>query len=137
MFNSKTLLASTVVAFLSLASAAPANPVPNATPTVKVCTGDVGVSGLCVDVPAVSDSCVNLTGGFTILNKEISSAVVPGGMICTFFEDFGCFASGDGNASPDGEVLLLQGTWSFFSVPGLSGPMNFNDLTSSFSCSPL
>jgi hypothetical protein len=51
--------------------------------------------------------------------------------------DFGCTASGTGNAGTDSQVFLTQGTWNFFSVPGLSGITNFNDLTSSFSCSPL
>ncbi|KAJ7784024.1 hypothetical protein B0H14DRAFT_2474120 [Mycena olivaceomarginata] len=87
--------------------------------------------------PTVSDTCVNLTGGLSFLNKEISTATVPGGFVCTFFQDFGCTRLGTGNAGTDSQVFLTQGTWNFFSVPGLSGITNFNDLTSSFSCSPL
>ena len=35
-------------------------------------------------------------------------------------------------------VVLTDGTWDFFSVPGTNQPtVDFNDLTSSFSCSPL
>ncbi|KAJ7342560.1 hypothetical protein DFH08DRAFT_703980, partial [Mycena albidolilacea] len=91
----------------------------------------------CAPVPTVSDTCVNLTGGLSFLNKEISTATLPSGFVCTFFQDFGCTASGTGNAGTDSQVVLTQGTWNFFSVSGLSGITNFNDLTSSFSCSPL
>ncbi|KAJ6562554.1 hypothetical protein B0H19DRAFT_943385, partial [Mycena capillaripes] len=83
----------------------------------------------CVAVPVVSDDCVNLTGGLSFLNKEISNSLVPGGFICTFFQEFGCTALLT--------VVLQQGSWDFFSVPGLSGTTNFNYLTSSFTCSPL
>ncbi|KAJ7367461.1 hypothetical protein DFH08DRAFT_675737 [Mycena albidolilacea] len=103
--------------------------------SVTVCSGGPGVG--CAAVPTVSDTCVSLTGGLSFLNKEISTATVPGGFVCTFFQDFGCTASGVVNAGTDSEVFLTQGTWNFFSVPGLSGITNFNDLTSSFSCSPL
>ncbi|KAF7360622.1 HET domain-containing protein [Mycena venus] len=135
MFNSKALLTSSLAAVLAFAAAAPAKPSPDASVTVQVCSGGVGVG--CTNVPVVSDSCINLTGGLSFLNKEISTAVIPGGFICTFFQDFGCTATGTGNAGADSSVFLSQGTWNFFSVPGLSGPQNFNDLTSSFSCSPL
>ncbi|KAJ7889485.1 hypothetical protein B0H14DRAFT_2336675 [Mycena olivaceomarginata] len=82
-------------------------------------------------------SCINLTGGLSFLNKEISTATVPGGFICTFFQDFGCTASGVVNAGTDSEIVLQQGDWHLTSVPGLSGPTNFEDLTSSIVCSPL
>ncbi|KAJ6548908.1 hypothetical protein B0H19DRAFT_1074768 [Mycena capillaripes] len=139
MFNSKALLASTIAAVLvSFTAAAPAvKPGPDASVTVEVCSGSVNPANGCVTVPVVSDSCNDLTGGLSFLNKEISWAVVPGGFICTFFQDFGCIATGTGNAPTDSSVVLQQGTWDMFSVPGLSGTTNFNDLTSSFSCSPL
>ncbi|KAJ7797012.1 hypothetical protein B0H14DRAFT_3157710 [Mycena olivaceomarginata] len=134
MFNSKALLASTL-ALASIAAATPVGPVTETPVTVTVCSGGVGVG--CAGVPTVSDTCINLTGGLSFLNKEISTAVVPGGMICTFFQDFGCTASGVVNAGTDSQVFLGQGTWNFFAVPGLSGTTNFNDLTSSFTCSPI
>jgi hypothetical protein len=52
---------------------------------VKICT-DINFGGTCVTLPFVSDSCINLTGGLTTWNKAISSAIVPGGFICTFYE---------------------------------------------------
>ncbi|KAJ7366106.1 hypothetical protein DFH08DRAFT_679872 [Mycena albidolilacea] len=103
--------------------------------SVTVCSGGVGVG--CAAVPTVSETCVNLTGGLSFLNKEITTATVPGGFVCTFFQDFGCTASGVVNAGTDSQVFLTAGTWNFGHVPGLSGTTNFNDLTSSFSCSPI
>ncbi|KAF7350855.1 hypothetical protein MSAN_01647600 [Mycena sanguinolenta] len=135
MFNSKALFA--LVALVSFVSAAPGKPSTDASATVEVCTGSVSPSQGCINIPVISDSCINFTGGFSFLNKEISAAVVPNGFICTFFQDFGCIASGTGNAGTDSEVILQGGTWNFFAVPGLSGTENFNDLTSSFVCSPL
>ncbi|KAJ7366107.1 hypothetical protein DFH08DRAFT_679562 [Mycena albidolilacea] len=103
--------------------------------TVTVCTGAIGVG--CAAVPTVSETCVNLTGGLSFLNKEISFATVPGGFVCTFFQDFGCTASGVVNAGTDSQIFLTAGTWRMSTAPGLSGPTNFNDLTSSFTCSPI
>ncbi|KAJ7491351.1 hypothetical protein B0H11DRAFT_1719005 [Mycena galericulata] len=103
--------------------------------SVQVCSGFAPTG--CVTVPVVSDSCVDLTGGLSFLDEEISGAVVPDGFVCTFFQDFGCISSGKVNAGTDSEVVLQGGTWDFFSVPGLSGTTDFNDLTSSFSCSPV
>ncbi|KAJ7797010.1 hypothetical protein B0H14DRAFT_3887299 [Mycena olivaceomarginata] len=134
MFNSKALLASTLAALASIAAATPVGPVTETPATVTVCSGGVGVG--CANIP-IGSGCINLDHGLSFLNKEISTAVVPGGIICTFSQDFGCTASGVVNAGTDSQVLLSQGTWNFFSVPGLSGPTNFNDLTSSFDCSPI
>ncbi|KAJ7804298.1 hypothetical protein B0H14DRAFT_2383842 [Mycena olivaceomarginata] len=103
--------------------------------TVTVCSDGVGVG--CLLVPIVSDTCVNLTGGLSFLNKKISTATVANGFVCTFFQDFGCTASGVVNAGTDSQVFLTTGTWNRGHVPGLSGTTNFNDLTSSFSCSPI
>ncbi|KAJ7691488.1 hypothetical protein B0H16DRAFT_1486755 [Mycena metata] len=110
MFNSKTLLATTLVAVLAFAAAAPATPSPEASVTIEICSGSCPTGG--VTVPVVSDACINLTGGLSFLNKEISSAVVPGGFVCTFFQDFGCIATGTGNAPTDSEAVLTGGTWS-------------------------
>ncbi|KAJ7122304.1 hypothetical protein C8R44DRAFT_876602 [Mycena epipterygia] len=137
MFNSKSLLSLALVGVFSVASATPVQkPGTDASVTVEVCTGVNPQTG-CVNVPVVSDSCVDLTGGLTFLNKEISSAQVPGGFICTFFQDFGCISSGTGNNPTDSEIVLQEGVWDFFTVPGHAGTVSFNDLTSSFSCSPL
>ncbi|KAF8205342.1 hypothetical protein K438DRAFT_1818960 [Mycena galopus ATCC 62051] len=135
MFNSKALLATALVAILSFASATPVKPTSDVSPSVEVCSGGVGVG--CVTITVVSSDCQDLDGGLSFLDKEISAAVVPDGFVCTFFEDFGCTASGTGNSGTDSEVVLTGGTWDFFDVPGLSGPEDFNDLTSSFACSPI
>ncbi|KAJ6470430.1 hypothetical protein C8R45DRAFT_1015599 [Mycena sanguinolenta] len=135
MFNSKALFA--LVALVSFASATPVKRSADASATIEVCSGSLNPANGCVTIPVVSDSCVDLTGGLSFLNKEISNALVPGGFICTFFEDFACISSGTGNSGTNSEVVLQGGSWDFFDVPGLSGTEDFNDLTSSFSCSPL
>ncbi|KAF7340870.1 hypothetical protein MSAN_02116500 [Mycena sanguinolenta] len=119
------------------ATATPIGRSADASPSVEVCTGSLSPANGCVTIPVVSDECVDLNGGLSFLNKEISNALVPDGFICTFFEDFGCIASGTGNSGSDSEVILQGGSWDFFEVPGLSGTEDFNDLTSSFTCSPL
>ncbi|KAJ7366103.1 hypothetical protein DFH08DRAFT_1071726 [Mycena albidolilacea] len=135
MFNSKALLASTLAALASFAAATPIGPSTDTEATVTVCSDGVAVR--CLLVPIVSDTCVNLTGGLSFLNKEISTAAVATGFVCTFSQDFSCTASGVVNAGTDSQVFLTGGIWHFNNVPGLSGPTNFNDLTSSFSCSPI
>ncbi|KAJ7719709.1 hypothetical protein B0H16DRAFT_1605832 [Mycena metata] len=135
MFNYNTLLASTLAAILAVAAAAPAKPSPDASVTIEICSGTCPIGG--VSVPVVSDACINLTAGLSFLNKEISQAIVPGGFVCTFFQDFGCIATGTGNAPTDSEVVLTGGTWNLSDAPGLSGTVNFNDLTSSISCSAI
>ncbi|KAJ7478516.1 hypothetical protein FB451DRAFT_1557134 [Mycena latifolia] len=134
MFNTKSLLALTLAALSSVTSAAPATPTPDTSASIVVCSTE-GTG--CVTLPVVSDSCINFTGGLSFLNKEINTAQIPGGFICTFFQDFGCTATGVVNAGTDSEVVLQQGSWNFLSVPGLTGPTNFQDLTSSISCSPI
>ncbi|KAJ7467889.1 hypothetical protein B0H11DRAFT_2191364 [Mycena galericulata] len=142
MFNYKSLLAITLVALASIASASPA-PTPTTvqnrgtdeSASVEVCSAPVPTG--CVTVPVVSDDCMDLTGGLSFLDEEITGVVVPDGFVCTFFQDFGCISSGKVNAGTDSEVVLQGGTWDMVSVPGLSGTTDFNDLTSSFSCSPV
>lgn len=60
-----------------------ANLIQGGSVTIEICSS---VNSGCVDLPVVSDSCVNLTGGLSFLNKEISFATIPGGLICTFFQ---------------------------------------------------
>ncbi|KAJ7135542.1 hypothetical protein C8R44DRAFT_952016 [Mycena epipterygia] len=139
MFNTKSFLALALVAISSMASATPTAgkrgvAVPDASVTIEVCTS---VNTGCVTIPVISDDCLNLTGGLTFLDKEISTAQIPGGFICTFFQDFGCTATGVHNAPTDSEVVLQQGSWNLEVAPGVGGTTNFEDLTSSISCSPI
>ncbi|KAJ7915104.1 hypothetical protein B0H13DRAFT_413622, partial [Mycena leptocephala] len=98
--------------------------------TITVCTGSLSPPQGCLDIPIVSDACINFIGGLTFFNKEVSSAKVPGGFVCTFFEDFGC-------STDDGVALLTGGSWDMKEVEGLAGIENFDDSTSSLSCSPI
>ncbi|THU83832.1 hypothetical protein K435DRAFT_870892 [Dendrothele bispora CBS 962.96] len=107
----------------------------DASPTVTLCTGP-GFTSICVMPAVVSDECVNLTGGLTTLNKELSSAVIPGGFICTFFTNFGC-TTASAQDSRD-ELGLSGGSYPHFSeVVGIAGTVNFEDVPSSYSCSPV
>ncbi|KAB8227700.1 uncharacterized protein BDW43DRAFT_293490 [Aspergillus alliaceus] len=100
-----------------------------ASPQIGFCT-DVNFGGTCINFPIVSDTCVDFKGGLTLLYHEVSSVIVPAGFICELYHDYGCTSS---------SITLLQGRWKgLFSVPNGSGStMNFNDLTASFSCSPI
>ncbi|KAJ6470456.1 hypothetical protein C8R45DRAFT_1015672 [Mycena sanguinolenta] len=130
MLNSKAALVCTLGVRLSSASAAPIY----GNPTLKVCSRDPP-TGLCVTVPLVSDiPCIDMIGGWSGLNKEISSATVPHCFVCKFFQDFGCSTFGVPNAGTVSEVVPDHGTWNFSSVPGLDGTTDFKDLTSSFTC---
>ncbi|KAJ3717217.1 hypothetical protein DFJ43DRAFT_1099954 [Lentinula guzmanii] len=100
--------------------------------TITACSGSLNPPNGCVTIPVVSDECMNLTGGLSFLNKEISNVVVPDGFVCSFFSDFGCL--GEQNID---EVVLTGGNWDMSDVPGIASTVNFNDLTSSFSCSPI
>ncbi|KAF7344331.1 hypothetical protein MSAN_01914000 [Mycena sanguinolenta] len=138
MFNSKALFALVALVSFASSSTTPAGkPSTDASASVEVCTGAGNPPNGCVTIAVVSDNCVNLTGRLSFLNKDITIAVVPAGFICTFFEDFRCISSGTGNSGTDSEVVLQGGTWDLSKAPGLSGTENFNDLTSSLSCSPL
>ncbi|KAJ7576021.1 hypothetical protein C8J56DRAFT_1171851 [Mycena floridula] len=105
-----------------------------ASPTIIICSGSVSPANGCVTTPVVSDSCINLTGGLSFLNKEISGASIPAGFVCTFFEDFGCL---NGGVNDHDVAVLTGGTYSMFNVQGIAGTQSFNDLTSSISCSPV
>ncbi|KAK7022231.1 hypothetical protein R3P38DRAFT_2780292 [Favolaschia claudopus] len=102
---------------------------------VKICTKDATSPG-CADVPFTSGRCINLDGGLSFFYKQISAVVVPGGHARTFYQDYECQApSGHLNSATDGEVYLAAGTWIMNAVPSLDGTVDFNDLTSSFTCS--
>ncbi|PPR06450.1 hypothetical protein CVT26_006464 [Gymnopilus dilepis] len=80
----------------------------------------------------MSDRCICLTAGLTILNNEVSSAIIPEGIQCTFFQSMACFT----NRSAEADEVGVSGSVSnFTSLTGTAG-QNFNDLTSSFVCSP-
>jgi hypothetical protein len=51
-----------------------------------------------------------------------------------FRRDFGCLNGGVNN---HGVAALTGGTWDMFKVQGITGAQDFNDLTSSISCSPV
>ncbi|KIK69029.1 hypothetical protein GYMLUDRAFT_80405 [Collybiopsis luxurians FD-317 M1] len=125
MFSKYTLIA---FAFAAAASAAPLAPA-----TITVCTGSLNPPAGCVTIPVVSDACTDFTGGLSFLNEEVGSVQVPDGFVCSFYEEFGCLAG----AHALDVVVLTGGSWNMFDVPGENGPQNFNDLASSFTCSPV
>ncbi|KAJ7101553.1 hypothetical protein B0H15DRAFT_816492 [Mycena belliarum] len=111
-------------------STAPADPRTSDTcATVLVCTG-TSTNSDCTPIPVASADCINLIGGLSGLNKQISEVTVPTGSSCMLFQDFGC-TSNDGI---NGEVELTAGTWQLAAVPGLNGTIDFDDLTSSLHC---
>ncbi|KAF8133512.1 hypothetical protein K438DRAFT_1998140 [Mycena galopus ATCC 62051] len=135
MYWPRFILTSIAIAAVS-ASAAPANagPAPRASASIEVCSGSLDPPEGCASLPIVSDSCINFVGGLTFFNKEVSSAEVPGGFVCSFFENFGCLSEGGETLDV---VLLTGGSWNLQTAQGISGTQNFEDLTSSLSCSPV
>ncbi|KAJ7279390.1 hypothetical protein C8J57DRAFT_1221066 [Mycena rebaudengoi] len=125
------MFAKSLILFASIAasSALAVGPTPDVGSTITVCTSSNAKDG-CLNIPINSDTCRSFTGGLSFLNDEISSAKVPDGFICTFFDAAGCVSN------TDTDVVLLQGgTWNFLAVPGIFGTVNFNDRSSSFTCS--
>ncbi|KAJ7678633.1 hypothetical protein B0H17DRAFT_944363, partial [Mycena rosella] len=103
-----------------------------ASENLTLCTNNNFV-GVCLAIPIVPDGCQNFIGGFTIMNKELSSAVIPSGFICTFFEDFGCLSTGSNGQD---EVALQGGSFAnFAAIPGVFAAQNFDNDASSYSCS--
>ncbi|KAJ7476001.1 hypothetical protein FB451DRAFT_1173932 [Mycena latifolia] len=137
MFSAKIIL--TALAFVAVSSATPAvtaavKPTPLAAPTITTCSGSLNPPNGCVTIPVVSDQCINFTGGLSFLNKEVSNAEVPARFVCTFFEDFGCL---NGGVNDHDVAILTGGTWDMFNIHGIASNQNFNNLTSSISCSPV
>ncbi|KAJ7800940.1 hypothetical protein B0H14DRAFT_3490161 [Mycena olivaceomarginata] len=61
----------------------------NVGPTVRnmtACAGSIVLAEGCIEIPIVSDSCIDFIGGFSFLNKEVSSVHVPHELVCTYFE---------------------------------------------------
>ncbi|EAU32299.1 predicted protein [Aspergillus terreus NIH2624] len=99
-----------------------------ASPTMVFCK-DANFGGTCVNLPVVSDSCVDFKGGLSFLYHEVSSVRVPSGFVCSLSRYYGCTNS---------EVFLISGSYSnLFSAPTVYGTTNFNDLTASVLCSPI
>ncbi|KAF7365994.1 hypothetical protein MVEN_00475900 [Mycena venus] len=117
MFNSKALLASTLAALVSFTVASPAKPSPDAGTTVTACTGSFGTG--CLPVSVSFGVCTNLNDA---LSGEVTSVNVPDGLICTFFEGFGC---------SDAHISLQQGTYDF----RFTNPF-FDKQAHSLNCSP-
>ncbi|KAK7435117.1 hypothetical protein VKT23_019810 [Stygiomarasmius scandens] len=110
------------------------SPNENTFKNLTLCTG-VDFGGTCIDVPAFG--CVNLVGGLTVLNNEISSAVVPARINCTLFSAFGCLTVNSADSGAVGQITLPSGSYpNFFeiTVDGEPGSVAFNDETSSFVC---
>ncbi|KAF7359805.1 hypothetical protein MVEN_00705700 [Mycena venus] len=119
-----------LIAFLLHASAASADGnTPPGFPNMTACSGSIDPAVGCVTIPIVSDSCLDLIGGFSGLNHEISWVQVPNDYACTYFQNFGCLA-----VEEEDHTTLTSGTWNMFDVPTVSGTQNFNDLTSSLNC---
>ncbi|KAJ7887391.1 hypothetical protein B0H13DRAFT_1590122, partial [Mycena leptocephala] len=100
-------------------------------PTITVCTDSHNLQSGCVDLSAVADTCTDFTGYFSFLDKAVSSAQVPPGLVCT---DLDCR---NGGVNDHDVAVLTGGTWDMSRVQGIAGTQNFNDLTSSISCSPV
>ncbi|KAJ7860767.1 hypothetical protein B0H13DRAFT_1900867 [Mycena leptocephala] len=104
----------------------------DAMPTRNEISADAsGPPNNCFDISFDTGNCVPLLGNLGFLDKQLSWVQVPDGFICTLFQDSGCIDGGKNE-----EVVLQDGTRDLTNAPGLTGPTNFNDLTSSFSCSP-
>ncbi|KAJ7935804.1 hypothetical protein B0H13DRAFT_2304298 [Mycena leptocephala] len=69
---------------------------------------------------------LDLTGGLDRYNDQLSWAQVPPATSA----DFDCSNTND-------FVALQSGNWDLFNVQAIFGSPNFNDLTSSISCSPV
>ncbi|KAF8992394.1 hypothetical protein BDQ17DRAFT_1457741 [Cyathus striatus] len=133
MFSLKYIISAIAVASSASAAAVNAraedNVLATQATTVTFCSGSLNPPNGCAAIPIASNVCINFTGGLTFLDKTVSNGLVPSGVICTVFEQLNCESS-----TVSDRVLLTAGTWDFFSVTGDSGPVNFNDLASSFVC---
>ncbi|KAJ7797009.1 hypothetical protein B0H14DRAFT_3494194 [Mycena olivaceomarginata] len=93
-----------------MAAATPIGPGTDIPSVITVCSGSVGVG--CVNIPIVSDTCANLSGGLSFFNKQISTATIPVDSPAR---------SSTVKGGTDSDVVLSPGTWHFSAVPGLSG----------------
>ncbi|KAJ7279391.1 hypothetical protein C8J57DRAFT_1502050 [Mycena rebaudengoi] len=131
MFSKSLIL----VASLLAASALAIGPTPDVGNTVVVCGASTGADG-CRQISVNSAACQSFNGRLSFLNNTVSTAKIPLGFVCTFFDAEECTSKADSKADSD-VVLLDGGTWDFSSVPGISGTVDFTDRASSFTCSPV
>ncbi|KAJ3721375.1 hypothetical protein DFJ43DRAFT_1158717 [Lentinula guzmanii] len=129
MFSTKSFF----VAFVAFVGAQVVSAAALAPATITACSGAGNPPQGCVTIPVVSDDCTDLTGGLSFLNKEITVVTVPDGFVCSFYSEFGCL----GSQNAHNVVVLTGGTWDMSSVPGIASTQDFNDMTSSFTCSPV
>ncbi|KAJ7707504.1 hypothetical protein B0H17DRAFT_1191988 [Mycena rosella] len=132
IFSVKAILAA--LAFAAVSTSTLVVPAPLTPATITVCSGTISPPNGCLTISVVSDSCVNLTGGLSFLNKEISFAQVPNGFVCTFYQDFGCL---NGGVNGHDVAILTGGTTNLANARGIASNQNFNDQTSSITCSPI
>ncbi|KAF7359807.1 hypothetical protein MVEN_00705900 [Mycena venus] len=105
-----------------------------ASPSITACSGSINPPDGCSIISVVSAGCINLTGDLSSLNKQVSWAQVPAGFVCTFFQNRDCT---NGGVNAHDVVVLEGGIWDMSDVQGIAGPQNFDDQTSSISCSPV
>ncbi|KAF8145146.1 hypothetical protein K438DRAFT_1945188 [Mycena galopus ATCC 62051] len=134
MVNYKSFLAITLVALFSTASSAPANPGADVSGTLELCTGpEVGVN--CFDLPLASgsdsSSCLAFTptGALSHFYQSITGVVVPTGFFCMFFQSSTCTS-----CTQNSGAFIPAGSWNMSAVPGVSGLVDFTNLTVSLSC---
>ncbi|KAJ6522343.1 hypothetical protein DFH09DRAFT_1097231 [Mycena vulgaris] len=131
---SSAYLFTVLATVLAVVSAAPADIGPDASENLTLCTNNNFV-GACLAIPIVPDGCQSFIGGFTIMNKELSSAVIPDGFILLspVPRDFGCLSTGSNGQD---EVALQGGSFAnFAAIPGVFAAQNFDNDASSYSCS--
>ncbi|KAJ3566276.1 hypothetical protein NP233_g7102 [Leucocoprinus birnbaumii] len=144
MFSKFASAVATALTIAGIASAAPASENQaieerDSAPglNIQLCFSDD--FGNCINVPVGGTGpCINLVGGLSGLNNEVSGAKIPLGTFCTFYDNFSCLTS----ATPesDGDSVTLQGGnySSFASLPDDYGVnVDFDNRVSSFRCSPL
>ncbi|KAJ7279428.1 hypothetical protein C8J57DRAFT_1502086 [Mycena rebaudengoi] len=125
MFSKSLILFASIAASSALA----VGPTTDVGSTITVCSS-VDLKNGCLNIPINADTCKSFTGGLAFLNNEVSSARVPDGFACTFFDSASCISN------VDTDVVFLQGGPSDFRrVQGIFGIVNFNDKASSFQCS--
>ncbi|KAF8909947.1 hypothetical protein CPB85DRAFT_1435425 [Mucidula mucida] len=112
-----------LVAFVSGAATTAVSPT---SPAATICSGSLDPPSGCEAIPIASADCINLVGGLSFFNKEISNAIIPNDFSCSFYEAFGCLATDEFDVA-----VLPSGTWDFSFVKGVDGVESFNDLTSS------
>ncbi|KAJ3568722.1 hypothetical protein NP233_g5536 [Leucocoprinus birnbaumii] len=122
MFSKLTSIITTTLAVSSAALAAPS---PSAGVNVEVCT-DTNLSG-CTTIPVTFGVCVNFQGDYSSLNNAVSSASIPAGSSCTFYDITNCNV---GSSSGGPWVALAAGDHDDLSTLG------FDNLASSFFCNP-